>query len=177
MTRYGDSGRDAGGVVEKKTRLAPVCVLVSALLLLGFVPHAFPAGALSSSQATPVGRWKTVDDVTGKAKSLVVIREERGKLSGMIEKILDQSSTDLDPRCGHCQGELKNRPLVGLRILWDLKQDGTQWSGGKVLDPENGKIYNCSISVEDGGKKLRVRGFIGFSILGRTQYWLRDQEQ
>jgi hypothetical protein len=132
MTRRGDSGRDAGGVVQKKTQLMPMCVLVSALLLLGFIPDASPAGALSSFEATPVGRWKTVDDVTGKAKSLVVIREERGKISGMIEKILDQSSTDPNPRCGHCQGELKNRPLVGLRILWDLKQDGAQWSGGKV---------------------------------------------
>ena len=80
-------------------------------------------------------------------------------------------------RCGHCPGELKNTPLIGLRILWDLKKDGAQWSGGKVLDPETGKIYKCVIAVEDGGKKLKVRGFIGFSRLGRTQYWLRDEKQ
>jgi len=67
--------------------------------------------------------------------------------------------------------------LIGLRILCDLQKDGAQWSGGKVLDPESGRIYKCSIAVEEGGKKLKVRGFIGFSLLGRTQYWLRDEKQ
>lgn len=154
-------------------RLTLMCrVLVSMLLFSGLA-----LGAPSSSEATPVGQWKTVDDATGKFKSLVSIWEEHGKVYGKIEKILDPSSADPDPSCGHCQGELKNRRLIGLRILWDLKKDGAQWSGGKVLDPESGKIYKCSIAVEDGGKKLKVRGFIGFSLLGRTQYWLRDEEQ
>jgi uncharacterized protein (DUF2147 family) len=126
---------------------------------------------------TLVGRWKTIDDATGKFKSLVSIWEENGKVYGRIEKILDPSSTNPDPRCDHCQGELKNRPLIGLRILWDLKRDGAQWSGGKVLDPESGKIYKCVLSLEDNGKKLKLRGFVGVSLLGRTQYWLRDEEQ
>jgi uncharacterized protein (DUF2147 family) len=151
-------------------------MLVSILLLSGPVADFSLAGVPSFSESTPVGRWKTVDDVTGKAKSLVVIRDEQGKISGTIEKILDPSSTDADPRCGHCQGELKNKPLIGLRILWDLRKDGAQWSGGKVLDPETGKIYKCVIALEDGGMKLKVRGFLGFSLLGRTQYWLRNRE-
>ena len=67
---------------------------------------------------------------------------------------------------------MKGRPLIGLRILWDLQKGSDQWSGGKILDPDNGKIYKCSISLD--GKKLKVRGFIGFSLLGRTQYWLRE---
>lgn len=157
-------------------RLTPKCVLLSVLLFSGLTPDASQAGVPSSSETTPVGRWKTVDDATGKAESLVAIREEHGKVYGIIEKIVDQSSTEPDPRCGRCQGELKNRPLIGLRILWDLKRDGAQWSGGKVLDPETGKIYKCSIALEDGGKKLKVRGFVGFSLMGRTQYWLRDSE-
>jgi len=147
-------------------------VLVSILLFSVLSRHAWPA----EPPLSPVGRWRTFDDATGKAKSLVTIWEEKGKLYGKIERILDQSSHDPDPRCGHCQGELKNKPVIGLRILWDLQRDGTQWSGGKVLDPETGKIYKCVIALEDGGKKLKVRGFIGFSLLGRTQYWLRDGE-
>jgi uncharacterized protein (DUF2147 family) len=135
------------------------------------------ADAPSPSEATPVGRWRTVDDATGKDKSLVVIWEEQGKVYGRIERILDPSAHDPDPRCGHCQGELKNTPLIGLRILWDLKKDGAGWAGGRVLDPESGKIYKCSITVEEGGKRLKVRGFVGFSLLGRTQYWLRDEKQ
>jgi len=65
--------------------------------------------------------------------------------------------------------------LIGLRILWDLRKDGDEWSGGRILDPDNGKVYKCSIAVEHDGKKLRVRGFIGFSLLGRTQFWLRQE--
>ena len=131
--------------------------------------------APTPSQTSPVGRWKTIDDATGKATSVVSIWEENGKLYGRIEKLIDPDSKDPDPRCNRCEGELKGKPLVGLRILWDLGKDGDKWSSGKVLDPDNGKVYKSLIIVEDSGKKLKVRGFIGFSLLGRTQYWLRDE--
>ncbi|HVH89382.1 MAG TPA: DUF2147 domain-containing protein, partial [Terriglobales bacterium] len=77
--------------------------------------------------------------------------------------------------CTRCAGALKNRPLVGLRILWHLKKEGDEWLGGKILDPNNGKAYRCSIAVEIGGKRLKVRGFIGLSMFGRTQYWVRAE--
>jgi uncharacterized protein (DUF2147 family) len=130
--------------------------------------------AQTSSRTSPVGRWKTVDDATNRVKSLVVIWEENGKLYGKIEKLIDPDPQDPHPRCVRCDGEMKGRPLVGLRILWDFRKDGDQWSGGKVLDPDNGRVYKCYLAVEDGGDKLKVRGFIGFSFVGRTQYWLRD---
>jgi|SRR6516162_2690035 uncharacterized protein (DUF2147 family) len=128
-----------------------------------------------SAESTPVGRWKTIDDVTGKVNSIVVIWEENGTLDGEIEKLVDPKPRDPNPRCLRCDGEMKDKPLIGLRILWNLRKDADQWSGGKILDPDTGKVYRCDIALEDGGKKLRVHGFIGFSLLGRTQYWLRDQ--
>ena len=131
--------------------------------------------AQPSNPATPLGRWKTVDDVTGKITSVVTIREEDGKLYGRIERLIDVDPNDPDPRCLRCSGDLKDQRLLGLRILWGLSKDGNQWSGGEILDPDNGKIYRCSLTVKDGGTKLRVRGFIGFPMLGRTQYWLRDK--
>lgn len=124
---------------------------------------------------TPVGRWKTVDDATGRAKSIVTIWEQDGMLYGRIEALLDPPANDPDPKCIRCAGDLKNQRVIGMHILWDLKKNGDQWSGGKVLDPNNGKTYRCSIAVEDGGRKLKVRGFTGFSLIGRTQYWLREQ--
>jgi len=127
------------------------------------------------SRTSPVGRWKTVDDATGQVTSLVVIWEVNGKLYGRIEQLVHSDPHDPDPRCSRCEGEAKDRPLVGLRILWDLERNGNQWSGGKVLDPDNGRKYRCSVAVESGGRKLKVRGFLGFSLLGRTQYWLRDE--
>jgi uncharacterized protein (DUF2147 family) len=132
------------------------------------------SSAQTSSQSTPVGRWMTVDDVTNKVKSIVLIWEESGKLNGRIEKLIEPDPQYPDPRCVRCAGELKDRPVIGLRILWDLRKDGERWTGGKVLDPNTGKTYKCFVVMEDAGKRLKVRGFIGSSLVGRTQYWLRE---
>ena len=132
--------------------------------------------AQTSPRSTPVGRWKTVDEVTKKVKSIVGIWEENGKLNGRIERLVEPDPQYPDPRCVRCDGELKDRPVIGLRILWDLRKDGERWTGGKVLDPNNGRTYRCFVVVEDGGNRLMVRGFIGSSLVGRTQYWLREAE-
>jgi len=153
-----------------------VCLSVSALLCQSGARGQSPeTGAQASSRSTPVGRWKTVDDITGKMTSVVAIWEQSGNLYGRIDRLLDVDPRDADPRCAHCEGELKDRPLIGLQILWDLQRAGKRWLGGGILDPGNGKYYKCSIALQDGGKKLRVRGFIGFPLLGRTQYWLREE--
>ena len=129
--------------------------------------------ALAQGGGSPVGRWKTIDDATGKAKSIVVIREQDGKLFGTIEKVLDSDQPGPNPLCLKCEGDLKNKPETGLQIMWDLKKDGNDWSGGQILDPHNGKVYRCNIAVLDGGKRLKLRGFIGFAMIGRTEYWQR----
>jgi len=141
-----------------------------------FLSSTLLSSAQTSSRSTPVGRWKTVDEATNKVKSIVVIWEENGKLNGRIERLIEPDPQYPDPRCVRCDGDFKNKPVIGLRILWDLRQDGERWTGGKVLDPNNGKTYKCFLVVEDGGKRLKVRGFIGSSLVGRTQYWLRDDE-
>jgi uncharacterized protein (DUF2147 family) len=125
----------------------------------------------AASLASPVGQWKTIDDATGKAKSIVTIRQEGGELFGTIDTLFNPPVPH--PTCYLCSGAMKDRPLVGLQILWGFKQDGSQWSGGQVLDPETGKIYRGSLALEDGGKKLRLHGYIGIPLFGRTQHWLR----
>jgi uncharacterized protein (DUF2147 family) len=122
---------------------------------------------------SPVGRWKTVDDATGKVKSIVAIREENGKLFGTIETLFDPPVPH--PTCYLCSGPLKDRPLVGLQVLSGFAQDGSQWSGGQVLDPESGKIYSASLTLEKGGKTLRLHGYFLVPILGRTEHWQRDE--
>jgi uncharacterized protein (DUF2147 family) len=121
---------------------------------------------------SPVGKWKTIDDKTGKVKSIVAIREQDGKLYGTIETLFDPPVPH--PTCYLCSGAMKDQPLVGLQVLWGFHADGSQWSGGQVLDPETGKIYRASLALEDGGKMLRLRGYIGIPLLGRTEYWVRE---
>ena len=156
-------------------RVQLVQSLCLSTVLLGAIAHRAPTAAQVSATISPSGRWKTVDDATGKVKSIVVIWEENGKLYGKIEKLVEPDPLDPDPRCRRCDGRWKDKPLVGLPILWDFRKDRDQWSGGKVLDPDSGKIYKCYLALQEGGKTLKVRGFVGFSLLGRTQYWLRDE--
>ena len=156
-------------------RLFNIFVTTIALFAVAGMAHGQGGNPQGSDTFTPVGRWKTVDDVTGKTNSVVDIWEENGKLYGKIERLINSDPDDPDPRCVRCAGDLKDRRLIGLRIVWDLTKNGGQWTGGEILDPDSGKVYRCSITVKDGGKKLRVRVFVGFSLLGRTLYWLRDE--
>jgi uncharacterized protein (DUF2147 family) len=150
-------------------------LVMSILLASGCTPLAVAeTGGQNSPGNSPVGLWKTVDDATGKVKSVVSIWAENNKLYGRIQKLVDPDPKDPNPTCDPCTGDQKGKRVIGLRILWDLRKDGDGWSGGSILDPANGKTYRCLLSVEDGGRKLKVRGYIGLSLLGRTQYWLRE---
>ena len=120
---------------------------------------------------SPVGTWVSVDDKDNKPRSHVRISERDGTLTGYITKIIPRPGDPAEMKCDLCEGSQKDKPLVGLKILWGLKKDGKEWSGGYILDPENGKSYKCFIEVQDKGKKLKVRGFLGVAALGRTQYW------
>lgn len=115
-------------------------------------------------------KWKTIDDQTGKEKSIVEIYEKNGLLYGKLVELLEEKNKNAV--CSACSGKNKNKPYLGLVIITDLKKDGNQWDGGKILDPKTGKEYKCHIELEDANK-LKVRGYVGVSLLGRTQYWQR----
>lgn len=129
------------------------------------------APLLALAQATPVGLWKTIDDDGKTAKSLVRIIEQGGAVVGSIDKLLDPA-TPADAKCDKCADDRKGQPLVGLQILRGLKAEGDgTWTGGEVLDPNNGKTYRARLKPVDGGKKLELRGYIGPFF--RTQTWIR----
>ena len=152
-----------------------LCSIVLTMVVAPPTQAADPPAAKTAVVASPVGRWKTVDDNTGKVKSVVVVKEEDGKVTGTIEKLLVAPGEDPNPKCDKCTGERKNQLVIGMKILWNLKKDKQEWSGGTILDPENGKTYKCYIAVIDGGKRLKVRGYLGITIFGRTQYWIKDE--
>jgi uncharacterized protein (DUF2147 family) len=126
----------------------------------------------SDPGASPVGRWKTVDDKTGKPRSIVRIYEDQGLLFGQVESSLNPQTAGR--RCDKCTDERKGQPVVGMVIVRKLKKNGAEFSGGDILDPDTGSIYKCKIRVIDGGNKLQVRGYMGISVLGRSQTWMRE---
>lgn len=139
-------------------------LLLATLLLL---PYALHAADLS-------GLWQTTDDKTGKPRSLVRIIESGGEYSAIVEKGLLATDTG-DAVCDKCSDERKGQKIIGMTIARHLKKtaQANLYEKGEILDPENGKTYQCKMTLSPNGSELEVRGFIGFSLLGRSQTWKR----
>lgn len=125
--------------------------------------------SLNLSAQSPIGVWKSVDDNDGRAKSHIRIYEEGGKLFGKVTELLPAATIT---HCNKCSGEAKGKSLIDMIILRDLKESDKKWEGGQILDPAKGKEYSCQISLSDSDT-LKVRGYIGSPLFGRTQYWYR----
>ena len=134
------------------------------------------AGALLSISAQAASldgtQWQTIDDKTGEKKAIIQLNERGGKVSGKIIKVLDKEKAKAV--CTKCPGSLKNQPVEGLQILTGLKAEGNnQWSDGKLVDPESGKVYSGKITLSDNGQSLDLRGYVGTPLFGRSQTWQR----
>lgn len=129
----------------------------------------------TSFASTPscLGKWKTFDDETGQAKSIVTIFQEGGEVKARIDSLLLLPGEDPSRVCVACSGDRKGKRIWGMVIAWGLKPQGNAWEDGHILDPKNGKTYKCKLIPNPDGKHLTVRGFIGFSLLGRSQIWER----
>ncbi|EQA45323.1 PF09917 family protein [Leptospira broomii serovar Hurstbridge str. 5399] len=138
------------------------------LILLFLIP-----GSLLTQPLPVTGSWKTVNE-QGKEESVVEIYEQGGKIFGKVTSLAEPNDKDGKPaRCTECDGAEKNKPVLGMVIINGLSADGDKWSGGRILDPNDGVWYKCFLRLVEGGKKLEVRGYVGFSLLGRTQYWIK----
>lgn len=129
------------------------------------------------AQGTPVGTWRTIDDNTGEPRSIVEIYEENGALSGRIVEILQVSdkakrNSEGQVICTACEGARKDQPIKGMVILEGLEKDGDEWSGGIIIDPSSGKSYKAKMELESTNR-LKVRGYIGVPLFGRSQIWQR----
>lgn len=133
---------------------------------------AFTICVFTINAQTIFGKWHSTNDDTGKVDSVIEMYEENGKAYAKIIEIKDPKRQKAV--CDKCEGENKNKPILGLEILTGLKKDDDEWSGGEILDPRNGKVYKCYIELVKPNK-LKVRGFIGFSLLGKTKYWNRAE--
>jgi uncharacterized protein (DUF2147 family) len=130
--------------------------------------------AETAKETSPVGHWKQIDDETGKPRSIVRIEQENNEYVGYIEKLFPQPEDKPDPKCDKCEGEFKDKPVVGLKFIWGMKADGEKFTGGHILDPKNGTTYRCKMELKNKGAELKVRGFVGVSLFGRSQTWFRE---
>jgi uncharacterized protein (DUF2147 family) len=144
-----------------------------AFLALGTATLLAWAATAVAQKASPAGLWKTYSDRTGEADGLVRIVDERGEFVGRVEKVFSPPNESPNPVCDRCEAELHNRPVVGLAILRGVRREKDGYTEGTILDPDEGKIYRCTISLKDVGQRLEIRGFIGVSFFGRTQVWTR----
>jgi uncharacterized protein (DUF2147 family) len=138
-------------------------------VLLGISVAVGPAHA--QDLGSPVGEWRTIDDNTGKPRAVVKIFERSGLLYGIVERPLEEHPQIT--KCDACEDDRRGKTILGMEIIRGLHADGDQWDGGTILDPETGKVYRCKLSLKDGGRRLAVRGYLGISLLGRTQTWER----
>lgn len=113
------------------------------------------------------GKWKTIDDETGKVKSIVeIFKKSDGQYYGKILQLMIKPEND---NCVKCNDDRKNKPLIGMEVIRGLKKSGSEFTGGTITDPKSGKTYKCTVTKD--GNKLNVRGYVGFSLIGRTQTW------
>lgn len=125
--------------------------------------------SFTSHAQSIIGQWETFDDETKKKKSVIEIYKTNNLY---FAKIIESFASEKNAVCETCTGTSKNKPIIGLIIIENLTKDGDEFNGGTIMDPENGKIYKCYLELMDKNK-LKVRGYLGFSLFGRTQYWLK----
>jgi len=151
-----------------KKHLASIC---KSLLFLGLISFSFSCSAQSSSEI--FGTWITIDDKTGKQRSKIEIFKKGDKAYGKVVKFLENPQNEKTERCTECDedDDRKDQLTFGMEIIRDLELVDGKWKNGTILDPEEGKIYDCKIWLEDG--KLQVRGYVAFFY--RTQEWIKDK--
>jgi uncharacterized protein (DUF2147 family) len=147
----------------------------TSFLVLFFLVFSFRAFAAIPS---PIGKWITIDDETQKPRSIVSIWEDTtGHLAGTIVKVNYREGEDSNDVCRRCTDpQHHNKRILGMVLLWGMSENPSnplEWSGGKVIDPNNGQIYNCKITVSPDGNNLTIRGYLGISLFGRSQTWIR----
>ena len=147
-----------------------ISAAMAALLLFSSLASAPPARANGAPLDSPVGLWQPLDS-SGKPEGLIRIFERKGLYYGRIEPA--SPTDDRNARCTRCTGKQHDQPIIGLVIMRHLKPKNGEYVGGSILDPNTGHVYSCSLRLTDGGHKLIMRGFLGISLFGSSQTWLR----
>src|SRR5262245_39547161 len=143
------------------------------------LPVAVAAILVNSAFAAPlraepsvVGFWEQADD-NGRVQAWFSFYEKNGVYQGAIAKMFPAPGEKPPTVCAKCPGEQRNAPMIGLVIVNGMQRKGRSYENGTILDPRDGSIYSAAMELSPDGQKLKVRGFIGFELLGQTQVWRR----
>lgn len=147
--------------------------LATLVVFLLILPASLPAAAADTHLASPVGLWQPLDSA-GKPLGLIRIFETNGLYYGRIEPTSPHD--DHNARCTRCTDDRRDQPIIGLLLLRHLKPENGEYGGGDILDPDTGRIYGCTLRLTDGGREAIMRGFLGISLLGRSQTWRRVED-
>ena len=123
------------------------------------------------------GLWQSIDDKTGAPKALVEIRKEADNTyAGKVVKLTPRAGYTPKETCVDCPAPYTNKPIIGLDVVTGLKStDGLNYTSGRILDPNTGKLYSLKAKLSSNGKRLHLRGYLGISALGRNQIWIRAE--
>ena len=145
---------------------------IFSILILSSVTHAF------AESKDIVGKWRNIDDKTGFSKAIIEInKDDQGVYHGTIIDVIPRPGYNPKKYCDKCKGEEKGKPIIGLKIVKDMKRDpknANQYANGTILDPLSGHQYKSTIRLNSAGSRLSIRGFVGVEALGRSQTWLRQ---
>lgn len=144
------------------------------LVLLLALPASLPAGAGGAQLDSPVGLWQPLDSA-GKPQGLIRIFEVHGLYYGRIEP--SSADDDRNARCTRCTDDRHDQPIIGLLLLRHLKPQNGEYVGGDILDPDTGRVYSCTLRLTNGGRDAIMRGFLGISLLGRSETWRRVERR
>lgn len=144
----------------------------AATLAVGLTAGLIALTTYAGDSASPVGLWKAFDE-QGKPTGFILITEQDGVLGGIVERGLP---TDIgDKYCTACRDYRKDQRLLGMEILSGLHRDGEGYEGDEILEPFSGNVYRAKLTLLENGAKLKVRGYVGFSLFGTTQIWQREE--
>lgn len=166
------AGRSRSTRLTRGVALTALALLATPAALALRVASAAEAPTAAAPAQSPIGLWKTFDDRTGQARAIVRIYEENGRLFGRLEQSFRPGAERRI--CDVCSDERHDQPIIGLLVIRNLRPTGGEWSGGDILDPDSGWVYRCKMRLEAHATHLIVRGYIGFSLLGRSQTWERQ---
>lgn len=163
--------------LRNHTGAALLLAFASIVTLAALVSTQVVSAADSTGDQGVYGYWKSVEKDTKRTQSIFKLYEEKGRLVGKIVKIYPKPGEKHDPICSECDGERKGKPKQGMVFFWNFvpsKDKPRKWVDGKILNPDDGKVYGSEATLSEDGKQLSVYGYIRILFkIGGTNIWTR----